>query len=56
MKKLLLIPVIVSLSACSSLKYETGLEFKAPEFGGGKQQEEVAYPDWYKETPKKDVK
>lgn len=54
MKKLLLIPVIVSLSACSSLKYETGLEFKAPEFGGGKQQEEVSYPDWYKETPKKD--
>jgi hypothetical protein len=54
MKKIILMPVILALSACSSIKYETGLEFKAPEFGGGKQQDEVAYPDWYKDSPKKD--
>ena len=36
------------------MKYETGLEFKAPEFGGGDQQKEVSYPDWYNETPQKD--
>jgi hypothetical protein len=54
MKKLILIPLVVALSACSSMKYETGLEFKAPEFGGGGQQDEVAYPNWYTDTPKKD--
>lgn len=54
MKKLILVPLVVALSACSSMKYETGFEYKAPEFGGGDQQDEVAYPDWYNETPKKD--
>lgn len=54
MKKLILIPVILSLTACSSIKYQTGLEFKAPEFGGGSQQSEVRYPDWYNEKPSKD--
>ena len=54
MKKLILIPLVVALSACSSVKYETGLEFKAPEFGGGDQQDEVSYPNWYTDTPKKD--
>jgi hypothetical protein len=56
MKKLILIPIVVALSACSSMKYETGFEYKAPEFGGGDQQKEVAYPDWYNETPKNDDK
>jgi hypothetical protein len=44
---LLLSGISMTLVGCSSIKYETGLEFKAPEFGGGKQQSEVRYPDWY---------
>jgi len=55
MKKILVIlPLVLAMTACSSMKYETGLEFKAPEFGGGDQQDEVAYPNWYTDTPKKD--
>lgn len=42
------------MTACSSIKYQTGMEFKAPEFGGGNQQSEVKYPDWYNEKPEKD--
>lgn len=49
---LLLSCLSMTLVGCSSVKYETGLEFKAPEFGGGKQQAEVKYPDWYTEKPK----
>jgi hypothetical protein len=54
MKKYIFIPLILSLTACSSIKYQTGMEFKAPEFGGGSQQSEVKYPDWYTEKPAKD--
>lgn len=49
---LLLSCISMTLAGCSSIKYETGVEFKAPEFGGGKQQSEVKYPDWYTEKPK----
>ena len=42
------------MTACSSIKYQTGMEFKAPEFGGGNQQSEVKYPDWYSEKTEKD--
>ena len=51
---LLLSCISMTLAGCSSIKYETGVEFKAPEFGGGKQQSEVKYPDWYVEKPKND--
>jgi hypothetical protein len=54
MKKYIFIPLILSMTACSSIKYQTGVEFKAPEFGGGSQQSEVKYPDWYNEKPSKD--
>lgn len=54
MKKYIFIPLILSMTACSSIKYQTGMEFKAPEFGGGNQQAEVKYPDWYNEKPSKD--
>ena len=54
MKKYIFIPLILSMTACSSIKYQTGMEFKAPEFGGGNQQSEVKYPDWYNEKPSKD--
>lgn len=54
MKKLIIIPAIVMMTACSSTKYPTGTEYKAPEFGGGNQQSEVKYPDWYTEKPDKD--
>jgi len=47
-KNLLLIPLVFAIaSGCSSMKYDTGFEFKAPEFGGGDQGDEVNYPDWY---------
>jgi hypothetical protein len=53
-KTFVILPLVLVMTACSSIKYETGLEFKAPEFGGGKQQDEVSYPKWYTESPKKD--
>jgi len=53
-KTLVILPLVLAMTACSSLKYEAGMEFKAPEFGGGGQQDEVAYPGWYTDTPKKD--
>jgi len=53
-KTLVILPLVLAMTACSSLKYEAGMEFKAPEFGGGGQQDEVAYPGWYTDTPKND--
>ena len=53
-KTLVILPLVLAMTACSSMKYETGFEYKAPEFGGGDQQQEVAYPDWYTDSPKKD--
>ena len=47
-KKLLILPLVLALaSGCGSMKYDTGFEFKAPEFGGGDQGDQVNYPDWY---------
>jgi len=56
MKKLVLIPIVLAMTACSSIKYTTGLEYKAPEFGGGEQQAEVRYPDWFTSKPDKEDK
>jgi hypothetical protein len=40
--------VILSLTACSSLKYNQGFEMKAPSFGSSKtMKNEVEYPSWY---------
>lgn len=48
MKKLLIIPLVLSLTACSSLKYSQGLELEAPSFGLSKKiKNEVQYPSWY---------
>jgi hypothetical protein len=48
MKKLLIIPVILTLTACSSIKYNTGIELNAPSFGSSKSMKnEVEYPSWY---------
>lgn len=48
MKKILIIPIVLTLSACSSVKYNTGVEFTAPSFGSAKtMKNEVNYPDWY---------
>ena len=47
-KKLLLIPLVFAIaSGCSTVKYDTGFEYKAPEFGGGDQGDTVKYPSWY---------
>jgi len=55
MKKLLLIPVVLAMTACSTggVKYSSGVEIKGPEFGGGSQQAEVKYPDWFTAQPEK---
>ena len=29
-KTLVILPLVLAMTACSSMKYETGLEFKAP--------------------------
>jgi hypothetical protein len=51
MKKLLIVPLIFTLTACSSLKYTTGIELKAPSFGSSKtMKDEVDYPSWYAST------
>jgi hypothetical protein len=51
MKKLLIVPLIFTLTACSSLKYTTGIELKAPSFGSSKtMKNEVDYPSWYVST------
>ena len=43
-KKLLLIPLVLAIaSGCSTVKYDTAFEYKAPEFGGGKQGDTVKY-------------
>jgi len=48
MKKLLIVPVVLALTACSSVKYNTGIELNAPSFGSSKSmKDEVAYPSWY---------
>jgi hypothetical protein len=55
MKKLLLIPIVLAMTACSTggVKYSSGVEIKGPEFGGGSQQAEVKYPDWFTAQPEK---
>jgi hypothetical protein len=55
MKKLLLIPIVLAMTACSTggVKYSSGVEIKGPEFGGGSQQAEVKYPDWFTAQPDK---
>lgn len=48
MKKLLIVPLIFTLTACSSIKYDTGLEITAPSFGSSKtMKNEFEYPSWY---------
>ena len=36
-----------SLAVVVRVKYDTGFEYKAPEFGGGDQGDTVKYPSWY---------
>ena len=43
MKKIMVVFAVLSLSACSSMKYTTGVEFNAPKFGA----DTVSAPDWY---------
>jgi hypothetical protein len=53
MKKVLLVaPLVLALTACGSLKYNTGVELEGP----GKRMftNEVNYPSWYNDSPKKD--
>ena len=57
MKKVLLVaPLILALTACSSFKYNTGVEVKGSTSSGQRAfSNEVNYPDWYTKTPSKDA-
>jgi murein DD-endopeptidase MepM/ murein hydrolase activator NlpD len=46
MKKLLLVPLVVAMTACSSVKYSQDLQVDAPKFGSS-SSDEVNYPEWY---------
>ena len=53
MKKFLLIPVVVALTACGTFETSTKVDLKAPEFGSKPSQgDEVKYPDWFTEKDK----
>lgn len=51
MKKVLIALAVLSLTACSSVKYNQAVELNAPKFGSDK----VAVPDWYYDNPKGDA-
>lgn len=57
MKKIILaLTLPLALGACSSFKYNTGVELKAPSFDGDrvKQGDVVRYPDWYNTNDKRE--
>lgn len=45
-KVLIVVPIVLSMAACSSVKYTTGIEIEAPKVGKS-VGDEVGYPDWY---------
>jgi hypothetical protein len=45
-KVLIVVPLVLAMTACSSIKYTTGVEIEAPKLGKS-VGDEVAYPDWY---------
>jgi hypothetical protein len=44
MKKMLIVAAVLSLTACSSVKYKQDIEVQAPKFG---DSQTVRLPDWY---------
>ena len=53
MKKFLLIPIVLALTACGTFETGTKLTLSAPEFGSKPSQgDEVKYPDWFTEKDK----
>jgi hypothetical protein len=50
MKKFFIVPVVLSLAACGTVKTATEVELKAPSFSSTQENyEEVKYPKWYVE-------
>lgn len=45
-KVLIVVPLVLAMTACSSIKYTSGVEIEAPKLGKS-VGDEVAYPDWY---------
>lgn len=45
-KMFVVVPLVLSLTACGSLKYNAGFEIEAPKIGTS-PGDEVNYPDWY---------
>jgi len=52
-KVFVVVPLILSLTACGSIKYNTGFEIEAPKIGTS-PGDEVGYPDWYTKTNSED--
>jgi hypothetical protein len=52
-KTFVIVPLVLAMTACSSIKYNTGVEFSAPSFGSSEGRE-VGYPDWYTAGAKSD--
>ena len=42
----MLVPLVVAMTACSSMKYSQDLQVDAPKFGSS-SSDEVNYPEWY---------
>lgn len=54
-KTFIMLAIPLAISGCSSIKYNTGVEFKAPSFGSAEGRE-VNYPDWFAKTDKESDK
>ena len=51
-KAFVMLPLVLALTACGSLKYGVELESKSPFASSPKQGDEVKYPSWYTEKYK----
>jgi hypothetical protein len=51
-KTFVMLPLVLALTACGSLKYGVELESKSPFASSPKQGDEVKYPSWYTEKYK----
>ena len=52
-KALIVLPLVVAMTACSSFKHKTSVELEAPKIFGSSDNE-VKYPDWYVASPESD--
>lgn len=55
-KTFVMLSIPLALVGCSSVKYNTGVEFTAPTFAESRHKDEVDYPYWYTTTDQKSDK